>query len=188
MPDTSRAVAYYRMSTGRQEASIPDQRAAVEKLAAKEGYVIVREYLDEAISGDDTEKRTDFKRMREDAGKGEFSTILCWDQDRFGRFDSLDAGFWIKPIRDAGVTLHTVSQGAIDWEDFGGRLIYSVQQEGKNAFLKDLSRNVVRSMLAKAKRGEWMRTSGSRSAPRKRFAWCVGCTTSTPTMALRWAT
>jgi DNA invertase Pin-like site-specific DNA recombinase len=154
--DTSRAVAYYRMSTGRQEASIPDQRQAVEKLAAKEGLTIIREYVDEGISGADAESRPEFLRMRDSAAKGEFAVILCWDQDRFGRFDSLDAGYWIKPIRDAGVTLHTVAQGLVDWEGFGGRLLYSVAQEGKNQFLKDLSRNVVRSMLAKALRGEWL--------------------------------
>src|SRR6478735_2220884 len=122
------AVAYYRMSTDRQEASIPDQREAVEKLARKQGYKIVREYADEGISGDDTERRAGFKQMLADARRADFEAVLCWDQDRFGRFDPLEAGYWVKPLRDAGVYLETVAQGRIDWEDFAGRIVYAVQQ------------------------------------------------------------
>jgi site-specific DNA recombinase len=150
------AVAYYRMSTGRQETSIPDQREAVQKLAEREGYHVVREYVDEGISGDDTEKRTAFLQMRREADQGDFDAILCWDQDRFGRFDTLDAGYWIKPLRDAGIQLVTVAQGKIDWQNFSGRLIYTVQQEGKHQFLVDSSRNVVRGMLTVARQGGWL--------------------------------
>jgi DNA invertase Pin-like site-specific DNA recombinase len=151
------AVAYYRMSDDKQETSIPDQREAVEKLARADGATIIREYVDEGISGDDTEHRTDFQRMLADATRlGDFEAVYCWDQDRFGRFDNIEAGYWIKPLRDAGVYLKTVAQGRIDWNDFAGRIVYAVQQEGKHAFLRDMSRNTARGMLAKAKRGEWL--------------------------------
>jgi DNA invertase Pin-like site-specific DNA recombinase len=150
------AVAYYRMSTDKQETSIPEQREAVQSYAKKHGYRIVREYKDEGISGDATEKRLQFQRMRIDAGeRGDFRVILCWDQDRFGRFDTLDAGFWIKPFRDAGVRLETIAQGPINWDDFAGRIVYAVQQEAKHAFLRDLSRNVLRGKAAAAARGTW---------------------------------
>src|SRR5262249_32979526 len=97
------AVAYYRMSDDKQEASIADQREAVKAYAAEHGYRIVREYKDEGISGDDTEKRLEFQRMLRDAkDRGDFAVVLCWDQDRFGRFDPLEAGYWVKPLRDAG--------------------------------------------------------------------------------------
>ena len=39
------AVAYYRMSSDKQETSIADQRAAVEEYAEQNGYTIVREYV-----------------------------------------------------------------------------------------------------------------------------------------------
>jgi len=91
--------------------------------------------------------------MREDAQIGEFQVILCWDQDRFGRFDPIEGGYWILPFRDAGVRLETIAQGRIDWNDFGGRLLYLVQQEAKHAYLRDLSRNVLRGQVAKAKAG-----------------------------------
>jgi site-specific DNA recombinase len=145
------------MSDDKQTASIPDQRAAVTAYAARHGYRVLRDYQDDGISGDDTDRRSGFLRLRDDATRlGDFEAVLCWDQDRFGRFDPLDAGYWVKPLRDAGVRLVTVAQGAIDWNDFHSRLVYIVQQEGKHAFLRDLSHNVTRGMLAKAKAGHWL--------------------------------
>ena len=93
------AVVYYRMSTDKQDASITQQRIAVEKYAKEHGYRIVREYIDEGISGDATEKRFEFQRMIRDASGGTFQAIIVWDQDRFGRFDSIEAGHWIHPLR-----------------------------------------------------------------------------------------
>ena len=52
--------------------------------------------------------------------------------------------------------LVTVSDGPIDWSDFSGRVIYTIKQEGKHQFLRDLSRNVLRGRLAAALRGDWL--------------------------------
>ena len=71
------AAAYYRMSSDKQEASIPTQRTVVEEYAAERGYKIVRAYIDERISGDATEKGLQFQRMIKDAAKGRFKAILC---------------------------------------------------------------------------------------------------------------
>jgi site-specific DNA recombinase len=147
------AVFYLRMSDDRQERSIGDQRTELVAYAKKHGYIVLREYTDPGISGDDTKRRKGFLQMRDDAAKGEFSVVLCWDQDRFGRFDPIEGGYWILPFREAGVRLETIAQGKIDWNDFAGRLLYLVQQEAKHEYLKDLSRNVIRGALAAAKEG-----------------------------------
>ena len=148
---SSRAILYLRMSSDKQETSIDAQRSELERYAHQHGYAITGEYLDEAISGDDTLKRSGFLKMRDDCSSGSFEVVLCWDQDRFGRFDLLDAGHWIMPFREAGVRLETIAQGRIDWEDLVGQLIYSVNQMGKAQFLRDLSRNTTRGLLAYAK-------------------------------------
>lgn len=150
---SSRAVLCLRMSDEDQVESIPAQRTELEKYAKAHGYTIVREYVDSAISGDDTERRAGFLAMREAAGRGEFDVILAWDQDRFGRFDLLDAGHWIYPFRQAGVRLETIAQGKIDWEDLTGQFVYSANQLGKAQFLRDLSRNTTRGLLASARDG-----------------------------------
>ena len=108
------AVSYLRMSTDRQEASIPDQREAVAKLARDHGYAIVREYKDEGISGDDTERRAGFLGMLDDAKRlGDFRAVLCWDQDRFGRFDPMDAGFWARLCRFAAASAGLLATDAV---------------------------------------------------------------------------
>jgi DNA invertase Pin-like site-specific DNA recombinase len=89
------AVLYLRMSDERQERSIPEQRSELLKYAEKHGYHVLREYADSAISGDDTARRVAFLRMREDAQKGGFHVVLCWDQDRFGRFDPIEGGYGV---------------------------------------------------------------------------------------------
>ena len=145
------AVAYIRMSSDRQEASPDQQRAEVAKLAKRDGYKLIREYFDEGISGDATEKRKAFRQMIRDAEeKADFAAILCWDQDRFGRFDSIEAGRWIYPLRHAGVWMHTVRQGRIDWNNFQSRMMFSIQQEGKFQFLLDLAHNSLRGRIKKA--------------------------------------
>ena len=148
------AVAYYRMSSDKQETSIPAQRTAVERYADENGYHIVREYVDSGISGDATEKRLQFQRMISDATTAQWKSIIVWNQDRFGRFNSLEAGHWVYPLVQAGVSLVTTDQGVIDWTDFTGRMMYAIQQEGKHQFLRDLSRNVMRGKLAAGFRGD----------------------------------
>lgn len=152
-PPATRACGYVRMSSAEQESSPAQQQKEIASLAKQKGYEIVAWYADEGISGDEVEKRPDFCRMLADAQKGKFQVILCWDQDRFGRFDSLKAGFVVEPLRGAGVRLVTVTQGEIDWNDFAGRMMYAIQQEGKNQFLLNLSANALRGRMQSAREG-----------------------------------
>jgi len=45
------AVAYLRRSTDRQEQSISDQRRVIAEYAALNDFHLIKEYLDDAISG-----------------------------------------------------------------------------------------------------------------------------------------
>src|SRR5689334_5546883 len=95
----TKAGAYVRMSTDRQEDSPKQQRAEILKLAKRENCEIVAWYEDHGITGDSIDQRPDFGRMLEDAQKRQFSVVICDNQDRFGRFDSIDAGMVISPLR-----------------------------------------------------------------------------------------
>jgi DNA invertase Pin-like site-specific DNA recombinase len=151
------AVGYLRRSTDKQEASIPEQRRAVQRYADEHGYNILRWYTDDAVSGDETEKRHGFQRMIADAKeRHDFEAILCWDQDRFGRFSPHEASYWTWPLAQAGIRLVTTVRGPIDWNDFTEWLTYSVNQHGKHQFLRDLSRNVTRGLLEAARNGSWL--------------------------------
>jgi DNA invertase Pin-like site-specific DNA recombinase len=149
-----RTTVYFRMSDDRQENSIDRQRAQVIPYAAQHGYAIVREYTDLGISGSEITKRKEFQRMLRDAQAGAFEAILCDDKDRFGRFDSIDLGEIVAPLRRKGVRLVTVAQGERDWESFSGRVTDAVLQEAKRMEQEAISRRVLSQQLLKAQRGE----------------------------------
>jgi DNA invertase Pin-like site-specific DNA recombinase len=156
MAKTIAAVGYVRMSTDKQETSPEQQKQEIQAYAAKHGYNVLRWYADLGISGDKTEKRVQFQQMITDAEDGRFKAILCWDQDRFGRFDSLESGYWIHPLRKRGVQLVTCTDGPVDWNTFAGRMLYGMKQEGKHQYLVDLSNNVTRRMKQLAQEGKWV--------------------------------
>jgi site-specific DNA recombinase len=150
------AVAYYRMSTDKQEDSIGRQTQQVESYAARHGYEITRVYHDRGIAGDEAEKRKGFMQMLRDAKeRRDFGVILCDDKDRFGRFDIIDQGFYVKPLRDGGVRLETVAQGKVDWTTFAGRITDAAVQEAKKMESIATSRRVMTRMLMKAQAGQW---------------------------------
>jgi len=100
--------------------------------------------------------RPGFKRLMDDATTtGDFEAILVWDQDRLSRFDPMEANYYWFQLREAGVRVVSVTQGELDWESLGGWLTASVTQHGNAQYLKDLSRNVLRGRLRKAKAGKW---------------------------------
>src|SRR5262245_23072822 len=105
MANSIPAAAYFRMSTLRQEDSIERQRSTVVPYAERNGYAIVQEYVDEGLSGSEEGKRKAFMQMLADAQRGKFQLILCDDQDRFARFDSITFGYYVKPLRDVGIIL-----------------------------------------------------------------------------------
>ncbi|MCH7751368.1 MAG: recombinase family protein, partial [Planctomycetes bacterium] len=149
------AVAYIRMSSDKQEDSPQQQREEIEALAAGK-YRIVRWYQDDGISGAESAKRTGFQRLITDAtDRADFAAILCWDQDRFSRFDPIEANYYWHILNQAGVKIVTATQGELDFSDLGGWLTASVTQYGKAQYLRDLSRNVLRARLSNAKQGRW---------------------------------
>jgi DNA invertase Pin-like site-specific DNA recombinase len=156
MSEEIKAVAYYRMSSDRQETSIADQRTAVKQFAADNGYHIIREYLDEGISGWKAEQRKGFQQLIADADSGDFQAVLCWDQDRFSRFPVLEANHYWYLLDRAGVHLCTVAQGRLNFEDLGEWLKASVVQHGKAEFIRDLARNTARGLRTRKLAGQWI--------------------------------
>lgn len=81
-----KAAIYARYSTDKQtELSIEAQYRACREYALKEGYEIVKEYADEAISGKSTISRAAYQRMMRDAKQQKFDAILIHKYDRIAR-------------------------------------------------------------------------------------------------------
>src|SRR5205807_116440 len=69
---------------------------------------------------------------------------------------SIEAGYYIYPLREAGVFLATVADGVVDWTTSAGRIIDNVQQEGKHVQLLDHSRNVTRGQIKAVENAGWI--------------------------------
>src|SRR6516225_3082814 len=74
---------YARVSTkdGRQDTE--NQLIALREYCAKQGWVIVEEFVDHETGG--TSKRPHFQRMFADARARKFDLVLFWSLDRFSR-------------------------------------------------------------------------------------------------------
>ncbi|KAF5084804.1 hypothetical protein DSECCO2_73990 [anaerobic digester metagenome] len=85
--NTNTAVVYARFSSKMQNdgASIDLQLDACKEFAARNGYTIIRNYVDEAISGTKEDQRVQFMQMIADAENHEFSTVLVYKYNRFAR-------------------------------------------------------------------------------------------------------
>ncbi len=96
------AVLYLRMSSDKQDASIPAQRAALIAYAKKKGYTILREYVDEGISGD-SDDREAFLRLRQDAVTlRDFAVVLCWDMEIGQHRHDFSTWFLVQTSRGRG--------------------------------------------------------------------------------------
>jgi len=107
---------YGRYSPGQEQSenSIEAQRRACVAYAEAHGLTIVREYVDEAISGkgEKTASRAQYQRMIRDCGKGLFGTILIHKYDRVARNVGEHVSLEMK-LRDKDTILIAVAQ------DFG---------------------------------------------------------------------
>src|SRR3990167_1333808 len=105
-PITGRGAVYTRVSTGDQEAgaSLHTQTADCLRYCQANGLAVVHEYMD-VQSGLKTD-RVQYQEMLLAAAAGEFSSIVVWKLDRFGR-DRIESGIQLRELLKAGV--HVVS-------------------------------------------------------------------------------
>ena len=96
------AVIYARYSSHNQtEQSIEGQLRVCHEYAKREGYAVVGEYIDRAISGK-TDDRPDFQRMIDDSRKGAFRYVIVYRLDRFTR-NRYDSAVYKHKLKQNGV-------------------------------------------------------------------------------------
>jgi DNA invertase Pin-like site-specific DNA recombinase len=83
------AVAYYRMSTTSQEASVPEQRAWAERAARANGVELVKEFQDDGIPGSEIGRRSGLMDLlaycEARADTAPVAAVVVWDADRLSR-------------------------------------------------------------------------------------------------------
>ena len=116
LTDPTPAALYARVSSDRQDVdlSISAQLRALRDYAAKNGYIVAREYVDEAESGRIAD-RPEFRKMIDEASKpnAPFGEILVWKFSRFTRKREHAVAFK-SLLRRKGVRVVSITEQADD--------------------------------------------------------------------------
>lgn len=119
MSTPKQAVAYFRTSSVTNIAGDSEerQRVAVHAFAAREGYAIVAEHYDAAVSGADSiHERPGFRRVMLDIAKSGARTILVETANRFARDLIVQETGW-RHLQAKGVDLIAVDSPQAFVED-----------------------------------------------------------------------
>ena len=122
--------------------------------AEKNGYMVVREYVDEAESGRVAD-RPQFQKMLDEAEKPEapFKEILVWKFSRFTRKREHAVAFKSK-LRRKGIRVVSITEQAED--NATGRLLEAIIESVDEFYSENLAQEVSRGMREAASRGFWM--------------------------------
>src|SRR5690554_555620 len=117
MPETKLCAIYARVSPTKHMKEYTELHASLEEAlnmcrrdAEREGYTVVKEYIDEYVSGKSSKLMVNFNLMLEDARKGKFTRVYSRRVNRFGRNrnDMLRAQI---ELEELGITLKFVENG-----------------------------------------------------------------------------
>lgn len=147
-----KAVIYARYSSSSQrEESIEVQIRECTKFAEQNGYTVLKNYIDKAISGT-TDKRPDFQQMIQDSKTRLFDTVLVLRTDRFSR-DVADSALYKQILKNNGVRVIAVT------EDFGedavGKLMSRFMEGIAEYYSNELREKVQRGQNLNAEKGIW---------------------------------
>ena len=152
------AALYARVSSDRQDVdlSVSAQLRALRDYAEKNGYLVAREYVDEAESGRIAD-RPQFRRMLDEASKPEapFREILVWKFSRFTRKREHAVAFK-SMLRRRGVRVVSITEQADDTPT--GKLLEAIIESVDEFYSENLAQEVTRGMREAASRGFWMTT------------------------------
>ncbi|UMM07984.1 recombinase family protein [Gluconobacter frateurii] len=138
---------YARYSSDNQrDASIADQLRICRTHAEKQGWTIVEEYTDHAISGASL-MRPGIQALIADAQRGRFQIVLAEAMDRLSR-DQEDIAGVFKRMNYASVRIVTLSEGEVS------HLHVGLKGTMNALFLKDLAEKTHRGLRGRVEQGK----------------------------------
>jgi site-specific DNA recombinase len=148
-----KAAIYGRVSSEKQDVdlSISAQLKALREYASRNGYQIVREFVDEAESGR-TSARPAFREMIAMARRSPkpFDVILVWKYSRFAR-SRQDSIVFKTMLRKNGVQVISITEPFEDSPT--GRLLEAMIESIDEFYSANLSEEITRGMRESASRG-----------------------------------
>ncbi|MBU2325895.1 MAG: recombinase family protein [Alphaproteobacteria bacterium] len=149
-----RAVAYLRVSTGRQaenDLSIPDQRKQIAAFCLTKGWRLVAEYVEPGASATD-DSRPEFQRLMARATDGDrpYDVVVVHSYSRFFR-DSFGLEMYIRRLGKADVRLVSITQElGDDPAQVMMRQVIALFDEYQS---KENAKHVIRAMKENARQG-----------------------------------
>lgn len=142
-----KAVIYARYSSHAQrEESIEGQLRVCYDYAARQGFDVIDEYIDRAISGT-TDERPSFQRMISDSARGVFDIVLVYAVDRFAR-DRYAAATYRHELKKHNVKIVSATQPL---DDSPESILLEAMLEGLAEYYSaNLARGVKRGMRENA--------------------------------------
>ena len=147
------AALYARVSSDRQDVdlSVAAQLRALRDFAERNGYVVAREYIDEAESGRSSD-RPQFRKMLDEASgaNAPFQEILVWKFSRFTRKREHAVAFK-SMLRRRGIRVTSITEHADDTPT--GKLMEAIIESVDEFYSENLAQEVTRGMREAASRG-----------------------------------
>lgn len=136
-------VIYARFSSHNQtEQSIEGQLKVCYEFAERNGYIVIGEYIDRALSGTN-DNRPQFQKMIADSAKHQFEFILVYQLDRFAR-NRYDSAIYKTQLRKNGVRVLSVRENITD--DASGVIIEGLFEALGEYYSRELSQKITRGM------------------------------------------
>ena len=142
-----RIAIYSRYSSDLQDArSITDQIEIAREYAARQGWTVVGEYDDAAVSGSTTHNRPGLANLMTAAGMGRFDAVLTESLDRLSR-DLEDLAGIHKRLQFAGVKIVTLADGIV------GKIHVGLKGMFASMYLDDLAQKTKRGQVGRVRAG-----------------------------------
>ena len=136
-------VIYARFSSHNQrEESIEQQLKECHAFAEKNGYTVIGEYIDKAISGT-TDSRPDFLRMISDSSNKSFEYVIVYQLDRFAR-NRYDSAIYKAKLKKHGVRVLSARENITD--DASGILVEGLLEAMAEYYSAELGQKIRRGM------------------------------------------
>lgn len=143
------AVIYARYSSHNQhETSIEGQLKVCYEYCERNGYTIIGEYIDRAMSGT-TDNRPQFLQMIEDASKKQFQYVIVYQLDRFSR-NRYDSAVYKAKLKKHDVRVLSARENIND--DASGILMEAMLEGMAEYYSAELAQKVQRGMDLNAKK------------------------------------
>lgn len=140
-------VIYARYSSHKQtDQSIEGQLKECYAFAKRNGYNVIEEYIDEALTGT-SDNRPSFLKMIEDSNKKTFNGVIVYQLDRFAR-NRYDSARYKHKLKQNNVRVFSARENISD--DASGVLMESVLEGMAEYYSRELGQKVERGMKINA--------------------------------------